>query len=175
MLNAFCAPGGYIYVYTGLMKYLDEADHLAGVLGHEIAHAELRHSAIRLQKEFGQKRIFEFVLLSTPIGITNAINLKILNDLTNLKYSREQEANADKYSVLYLSNTQYSCNGAAGFFRKLLSAGDEVNIPIFLSDHPGSQSRVDNINKDALKAGCNTISRDQASWEKILETLPEAD
>ena len=39
-LNAFCLPGGFIYVYTGLIKYLDSEDHLAGVLGHEIAHAD---------------------------------------------------------------------------------------------------------------------------------------
>ena len=43
-LNAFCTPGGYIYVYTGLMKYLDTEDQLAGVLGHEMAHADRRHS-----------------------------------------------------------------------------------------------------------------------------------
>src|SRR5690606_5730563 len=40
VLNAFCTPGGYIYVYTGLIKYLDREDDLAGVLGHEIAHAD---------------------------------------------------------------------------------------------------------------------------------------
>ena len=66
ILNAFCTPGGYIYVYTGLIKYLDHPDHLAGVIGHEIAHAELRHSAIRLQKEFGRDKILDFIFENTP-------------------------------------------------------------------------------------------------------------
>ncbi|NCX96935.1 MAG: peptidase M48, partial [Chitinophagia bacterium] len=44
-LNAFCTPGGYIFVYTGLIKFLDTEDDLAGVLGHEIAHADKRHSS----------------------------------------------------------------------------------------------------------------------------------
>ena len=47
-LNAFCAPGGYIYVYTGLIKFLAHEDNLAGVIGHEIAHADLRHSTQQL-------------------------------------------------------------------------------------------------------------------------------
>ena len=69
VLNAFCAPGGYIYVFSGLMRYLDSEDHLAGVLAHEIAHAELRHSSIRLQKEYGAKRLLEFALLTGPGGL----------------------------------------------------------------------------------------------------------
>ncbi len=48
VLNAFATPGGYIYVYTGLIKYLDKADDLAGVLGHEIAHSDRRHSTQQL-------------------------------------------------------------------------------------------------------------------------------
>ena len=52
VLNAFVTPGGYIYVYTGLIKYLDNADDLAGVLGHEIAHADQRHSSKQLQRQY---------------------------------------------------------------------------------------------------------------------------
>ena len=43
-LNAFCTPGGYIYVYTGIIKYLDNESQLEGVMGHEMGHADLRHS-----------------------------------------------------------------------------------------------------------------------------------
>ena len=52
-LNAFCTPGGYIYVYTGLIKFLDSEDQLAGVMGHEIAHAALRHSTRQMTKNQG--------------------------------------------------------------------------------------------------------------------------
>jgi len=44
VLNAFCTPGGYMYFYTGILKFLESEDHLAGVLGHEMAHADKRHS-----------------------------------------------------------------------------------------------------------------------------------
>ena len=52
-LNAFCAPGGYIYIYTGILKYLEAEDQLAGVLGHEMGHADLRHSTRQLTKMYG--------------------------------------------------------------------------------------------------------------------------
>ena len=96
VLNAFCTPGGYIYVYTGLIKYLDQEDHLAGVLGHEIAHAENRHSSIRLQKEFGVKALTGFVLLTLPISTSDYINASILKELMGLSYSRDQEAQAGR-------------------------------------------------------------------------------
>ena len=76
VLNAFCTPGGYIYVYTGLIKYLDREDHLAGVLGHEIAHAEKRHGSVRLQKEYGAKALTNFLLLTVPISAGDYINAK---------------------------------------------------------------------------------------------------
>ena len=113
VLNAFCTPGGYIYVYTGLIKYLDQEDHLAGVLGHEIAHAENRHSSIRLQKEFGVKALTGFVLLTLPISTSDYINASILKELMGLSYSRDQEAQADEHSVRYLATSDYACDGTA--------------------------------------------------------------
>ena len=94
VLNAFCTPGGFIYVYSGLIQYLDAEDHLAGVLGHEIAHAELRHSSLRLQKEYGVRRLLEFALLSRPVTAGDVANAAILKELATLSYSRTQEAQA---------------------------------------------------------------------------------
>ena len=62
--NAFCTPGGYIYVYTGLIKYLNNASSLAGVLGHEMAHADKRHSTEQMTKQYG---------LSLLVGVVGAL------------------------------------------------------------------------------------------------------
>ena len=172
VLNAFCAPGGYIYVFTGLMRYLDHEDHLAGVLGHEIAHAELRHSSQRLQKEYGAQKLLDFVLLSTPTTAGDVINAQIAKDLLTLNYSRGQEAQADDYSVKYLSTSGYACDGTAGFFAKLLEEGQDVKIPEFLSDHPASGARVRDIRRAAQELGCSTEMGDPAEWEEIKATLP---
>ncbi len=172
VLNAFCTPGGYIYVYTGLMQYLDRADDLAGVLGHEIAHAELRHSAVRLQKEFGREKILDFLLVQ-GVGLSALIKASILKEMLSLDYSRDQEAAADEYSVRYLKDTDYACNGAAGFFEKLVAADEDVNIPEFLSDHPDSKSRILDINKTAEAYQCNVVSGSQEEWVYLKSLLPE--
>lgn len=172
ILNAFCTPGGYVYVYTGLIHYLDHPDHLAGVLGHEIAHAENRHSAVRLQKEYGRERMLDLLLVGGA-GLSGYIQAKILKDMLTLNYSRDQEAQADEYSVLYLDDTSYACNGAAGFFEKLIEAGEDVPIPEWLSDHPDSGRRVRDINAKAKSMGCDITLRGDAGWEAFKALLPQ--
>lgn len=173
VLNAFCTPGGFIYVYTGLIRYLDAEDHLAGVLGHEIAHAEMRHSSLRLQKEFGVRRLLEFALLTRPVGLGDVANAAILKQLTALSYSRTQEAQSDELSVAYLADSGYACDGAAGFFEKLLGAGDDVGVPELLSDHPDSEARVRDIRSKAHELQCSTRLGDQSQWDKLQASLPE--
>lgn len=174
VLNAFCTPGGYIYVYTGLIKYLDREDHLAGVLGHEIAHAEKRHGSLRLQKEYGAKALTNFLLLTVPISASDYINAKILKDLIGLSYSRDQEAQADEHSVRYLSTSDYACDGTAGFFIKLREAGDDVGIPEILSDHPDTGSRVREIQREAKRLGCSTEPADPSRWKAFQQSLPHS-
>jgi Zn-dependent protease with chaperone function len=172
VLNAFCTPGGFIYVYSGLVHYLDAEDHLAGVLGHEIAHAERRHSTIRLQREFGARRLLEFVVLTLPMTMRDVANAAILKELTTLRYSRTQEAESDDYSVRYLSSTNYACDGTAGFFQKLLDEGGGARIPEFLSDHPEPAARVKAIRKAAEELGCSTSLGGQSGWQAFQASLP---
>ncbi len=172
VLNAFCTPGGFIYVYTGLIHYLEAEDHLAGVLGHEIAHAERRHSSIRMQKQYGNDRMFEFIVLTTPISARAAWALSMLGDLTSLVYSREQEAEADEYSVRYLESTDYACDATAGFFEKLTANNEGGDVAAFLSDHPSSESRIRDIHREAERLGCSTELGDQSNWQSLKAALP---
>lgn len=172
VLNAFCMPGGYIYVYTGLIRYLDREDHLAGVLGHEIAHAEMRHSSLRLQREYGVKNLSAFILLTTPMSGRDVLNAAILRNLMGLDYSRDQEAQADEYSVRYLADSDYACDGTAGFFTKLLDEGKDAPIPEFLSDHPDSASRVREVRRLAEELGCSTAERSPERWRAFQASLP---
>jgi len=150
-LNAFCTPGGYIYVYTGLIKFLDSEDDLAGVMGHEMAHADLRHSSKSMTTEYGLQTVLGVLLGNDTSLVTN-----IAKNLGTLKYSRCHESEADAYSVNYLSKTNYRCNSAATFFEKLLSTGQAGSTPAFLSTHPSPDDRVKAINDKATNIGCNT-------------------
>jgi predicted Zn-dependent protease len=173
VLNAFCTPGGYVYVYTGLIKYLDRADDLAGVLGHEIAHAELRHSAVRIQKEFGREKIMNYLLVK-GVGLSALIKAEILNKMLTLNYTRDQEADSDRHSVLYLKDTDYACNGASGFFKKLIANGQDTETLELLSDHPDSQSRVDDIELMVNEYQCSTNSHSQSGWTNFKNMLTES-
>ncbi|MBC7390322.1 MAG: M48 family metalloprotease [Opitutaceae bacterium] len=145
-LNAFCTPGGYIFIYTGIIKYLDKEDDFAGVLGHEMGHAALRHSTQSMTKQYGTGIFLQ------ALGYDKSVLVKAIRQLGSLSYSRCHETQADEYSVSLLSNTKYKCNGAASFFEKLLKSGS-ARPPEFLSTHPDPGNRVTNINirADSLK------------------------
>lgn len=169
-LNAFCAPGGFIYVYSGIIKYLEAEDHLAGVLGHEIAHAELRHSSLRLQREYGREKLLDLILLSQPLS--NAAFASILNQINTLSYSRDQEAMSDRMSVRYLAGSRYACDGVGGFFERLQREGDGVDIPSILSDHPDDVSRIRDIRAEARRMACDTTLSEGGSWAAFQASLP---
>lgn len=169
-LNAFVTPGGYIYVYTGLIKYLDTEDQLAGVMGHEIAHADRRHSTNNLTKQYGASIILQ-TLLGKNSGQMAQIVGGITGKLAGLKFSRATEADADAYSVVYLSKTEYQCNGAAGFFKKILEKGGGQAPPQFLSTHPSSANRVADINAKARSMGCS-IKPSGNNYKDFQNSLP---
>jgi len=148
-LNAFCTPGGYIYFYTGLIKYLENSSSLAGVLGHEMAHADRRHSMASMQEQFGVSLVLQIISGDEEPGML----AQIAASLTSLSFSRKHEKEADKYSVQYLCQTDFDAAGAANFFQKLLDSGAQ-SPPAFLSTHPSPASRVQNIHDEANSKSC---------------------
>ncbi|MBN1415908.1 MAG: M48 family metalloprotease [Bacteroidales bacterium] len=145
VVNAFAAPGGYLFFYTGLIKYLDKGSQLAGIMGHEVAHTDRRHSTETMTKEYGFS-----VLLSILMGEESSQLEQILASLalqgTILAYSRSNENEADKFAVYYTADTRYyNPLGVGGFFEKLLAASEGNGIPEFLSTHPSDENRLENI------------------------------
>lgn len=169
-LNAFATPGGYIYVYTGLIKYLDHADDLAGVMGHEMAHADLRHTVRNLQKVYGVQILLAVALGNDP-GTLAQIAAQIAGQLAGLKFSREYEMESDAKSVEYLAGTEYACNGAASFFVKLSAAEQGGRPPEFLSTHPNPENRVTDINSKAQSIGCDTELATNTNYEAVKASL----
>jgi beta-barrel assembly-enhancing protease len=171
VLNAFATPGGYIYVYSGLIKYLDKEDDLAGVLGHEIAHADQRHSMKQIRDQYGLSVALSIILGQNPSQLAQIVG-GITGQLATLKFSRNHEAEADEYSVKYLSKTNYACNSAASFFRKLIAEGQTGGTPEFLSTHPNPESRVDDIDKQAQERGCSTTPAAPGTFSNFKNMLP---
>lgn len=170
VLNAFAAPGGYLYFYTGLIKFLDEEDDLMGVMGHEIAHADKRHSVQQLQRQYGIQLLLQIALGSEPAA-TSEILGGLAGNLGVLKFSRDAETEADLESVEYLAKTEYRCDGAATFFKKLSAAGG-TSGPVFLSTHPSPDDRVINIANKAIELGCDTTYASPMSYDTFRNSLP---
>jgi beta-barrel assembly-enhancing protease len=171
VLNAFATPGGYIYVYTGLLKFLENEDHLAGVLAHEIAHADQRHSVKQLQRNYGISLLLS-IILGSDSGVVEQIAGQIAGTLAGLQFSRSAETEADAYSVTYLSGTDYyACNGAAGFFVKLNAEAQQGNPPEFLSTHPNPDNRIIDIEKKAEKRNCAGNSASDKDLKAIKRAL----
>lgn len=165
-LNAFCTPGGYIYVYTGIIKYLDNEAQLAGVLGHEIAHADRRHGANQMIKQYGLSSLLSILSGGTPNQLeTLAANLLML------KYSRDDESQADEYSVRYLYGTQYDPRGAKYFFEKIVSSG-QSGTPAFLSTHPDPGDRVTHINSVWQCLGSQAGQTFDTQYKAFKTSLP---
>ena len=171
ILNAFAAPGGYMYFYTGMMKFLDNEAQLAGVMGHEIAHADRRHSTRTLTKHY----TFD-VLLSVLLGDNSSklteIAKGLATGLAGLAFSRDHESEADEFAVKYTADTDYWPKGVAGFFEKMSEAGNSSGTPAFLSTHPEHDTRIEDINTVWVEIGRPDGELFETEYDAFKSSLP---
>jgi predicted Zn-dependent protease len=165
-LNAFCTPGGYIYVYTGILKFLESEDEFAGVLAHEIAHADKRHSTRQMTQMFGVQMMLQIVA-----GNRELVK-QVSGALIGLKFSRNHETEADLHSVKYLCPTAYNAAGGAGFFEKIQAVGGG-RTPEFLSTHPDPGNRIQNFQTNKEANECKGSSRFVDEYRSMVALLPK--
>jgi len=149
VINAFCVPGGYIYVYTGIIKLLDNEAQFAGVIGHEMTHADRRHTTDMLTLNYGVDLLLQLVLGSKPTQV-ESILADLAKGLGELAYSRDNEYEADQYAVRYLYVTEEDAPSLGDFFTKISS---QSQPPAFLSTHPSPADRLAKINQEFQTLG----------------------
>lgn len=154
-INAFCLPGGYIYIYTGLIKFLDNEAALTGVIGHEIAHAERRHMTQRLTSYYGVSAILGLVLGNNPSEL-GQIAANLFVGLGFLANSRSDETEADNYSIKYLTGTKYYPGAITFFFDKIKEEQRKKgetpdDLSALLATHPLPEDRIENVVKQLKK------------------------
>jgi predicted Zn-dependent protease len=137
---------------------LDNEAQLAGVMGHEMGHADLRHSTRQMTKQFGVQ-----ILLSAVLGDQSALG-QITSGLIGLKFSRAHETEADEMSVHYLCPTDWPGFGGAGFFEKIQASGSQ-QPPQFLSTHPSPENRIENFHNLSKEKGCSGTGTFDAEYE----------
>lgn len=168
VLNAFCAPGGYICVYTGIIKFLDNEAQFAGVMGHEMAHADRRHSTDQLTKAYGIQLLLGILIGNNPNQLAE-IAAELAAGVASLAFSRDAEYESDEYSVKYLYPTAYDARGVGGFFQKI---DDSSYPPEFLSTHPHPDNRYERIEENWSELGGKAGEVFEESYTSFKNSLP---
>jgi len=182
--NAFCLPGGKIFVYTGILKYMNSNSELAAVMGHEVGHALARHGAERRS--------------SATLSKVGAGILKVLNALDDKKswaekqaddkntdymvsrwimlpHSRTHEYEADHIGLVLAAKAGYNPKSALSFWKKFGS--EESARPEYLSTHPTASHRIEKIEEllpEALSFYEKSDKQANKKIEKVKAYIPTA-
>ncbi len=160
-VNAFSIPGGFIYINSGLLDFVQSDDELAGVLAHEIAHAANRH-LVTMSRQQERTQIFTLpvVIAALLAGSVRDANLALIGQdllLTALTsgWSQEAETDADQAAVYYMLRSKYNPVGLLTFMERL--AFREKNSPRFdwgiMRTHPPSRVRAERLKALLKKEG----------------------
>ena len=164
-VNAFATPGGFLYVYTGLLLAADNEAELAGVMGHEAGHVVARHSARQMVDAYGLQAVTGMALGQNPNAIAQ-MAAGLAGNVGMLKFGRDMEKEADEYGATYTSASGYDPRGLVSFFQKL--AAQEGKTPgalQWLSTHPASAQRVELLNSFIAR---NNLSGSDLGAERIV-------
>jgi predicted Zn-dependent protease len=144
-INAFCLPGGKVGVYTGILPTAQSNAGLAAILGHEVAHAVLKHGAERVS----QQLLVTGVLMSLEQALsTRSSRAMIMGALglgvqfgVMLPYSRRDESEADHVGLIYMAKAGYDPHEAVSLWKRMASQ-EKSAPPEWLSTHPDSGRRA---------------------------------
>jgi predicted Zn-dependent protease len=161
-INAFALPGGPMFIFSGLVRNVDNEAQLAAVMAHEMAHVILRHGTHQASKAN---------LIKLPVLLAGEAlgQRSLLATITNLganglilKYSRDAESDADALGAHLMAAAGYDPVQMARFFNKLQSLGGQRNSGLaqFLSDHPNPGNR-----ERAIMAEAQTIRGSRYGYE----------
>jgi len=154
-VNAFALPGGYVTVNFGLLKSAQTGEEVAGVLGHELQHALLRHGTKRMLRQMGSSA---FALIVFGGGDLYGIG-QAAGQLASLSYDRGEESEADERGVELLVHAGIDPRGLASFFKRL--AADSLQVPELLSTHPDPGGRAELVERAARSAAFQKLPSPQ--------------
>jgi predicted Zn-dependent protease len=145
--NAWCLPGGKVVFYTGILPVCKNADGVAAVMGHEIAHAFAKHGQERMTSAYGQQLGGIAVALGTSGEsydtqlLWNSI-YGIGSQVGMLAYSRTHETEADKLGMVFMIMAGYDPQESIELWKRMKASSGGNSTPEFLSTHPSHDTRI---------------------------------
>jgi Zn-dependent protease with chaperone function len=167
VVNAFALPGGYVVVFTGLMKKAESGEEVAGVLSHELNHVLQRHGLERIVKNLGLMTVAAIVFGNQQglVGMMKQLGV----ELFTLKFGREQETEADLTGLQLLQRAKIDPSGMIRFFERL-SEKDEGRME-WLSTHPMSAARAERLKAELAALPKKLPEPFKFDWKQVQASL----
>ena len=147
-LNAVSLPGGYVYVYKGIIDKVDNDDQLAGVIAHEVGHIAARHGMKKLESSMGYTVLQVLAIKSGSAAAAQGVQAAYVSMF--FAYSQEDEFHADVLGVKYMKAAGYNPAEMANMLRKIHEQEQKEPTREFSywKTHPGIVQRIANVNKE---------------------------
>lgn len=150
-VNAFCLPGGKIAVYTGILPVAKNNAGLAAIMGHEVAHAVLRHGGERMS----QAMLVNIGLTVANVALQNNRNRQLIAGALGagatfgimMPFSRSNETEADRLGIEYMAKAGYDPSESVTLWHRMAAAGGGRRQPEMLSTHPDPIRRANDLKK----------------------------
>ena len=151
-INAFCMPGGKIAFYTGILDQLKLTDdEVAMIMGHEMAHALREHARARIAKSQGTGTLLSLGAQLLGLGQLGDVAASIGTQLLTLRFSREDETDADLVGLELAARGGYDPQAAVSLWQKMEQSGGGSSGPSFLSTHPSGPQRIQQLQANVPK------------------------
>ena len=172
--NAFALPGGYVFVTRGLLDLMNNEAELASVLGHEIGHVTARHSVHQMsEQQLAQLALGVGAILSPTVAQLGGAASQGLG-LLFLKYSRDDERQADDLGFRYALNQGYDVRFMDDVFRSLQRLGEaskESPLPSWLATHPGEAERIQTIDSKLAQLQPAQLANTKVNAREYLQRV----
>ena len=166
-VNAFAAPGGYIFVTRGALGLMRSEAELAGVLAHEVGHVNRRHVINQIRKSDTMREV------KNQVDIQGGVLDQLVGSGSNMLFmglSRGDELEADSLGLEYASSAGYDPGGLAAFISRLDQHASEGALADFYATHPKPNERIERLTaiaqREHLTGGVQLVERFQANMAK---------